>query len=70
MVLFEYLIIQGLLIVWFINTIKIYPKKDSAFSYRVLAGNIGIIVIISGVAIYLLVKGESFIGYFIGLFSK
>ena len=47
LLIIEYVILQSILIWWFINTIKNYPKKDSAYSYRVLVGNIGVIIILT-----------------------
>lgn len=62
MYIIEYIIIQVLLIVWFVYTIKNPPKKESPYSYRVFIGNLGIIILASVVAIWFLVNGQSFLG--------
>lgn len=62
MYIIEYIIIQILLIVWLIYTIKNPPKKESPYSYRVFVGNLGIIVLASAVAIWFVANGQSFLG--------
>ncbi len=62
MYIIEYIIIQILLIVWLIYTIKNSPKKESPYSYRVFVGNLGIILLASAVAIWLVANRQSFLG--------
>ncbi len=62
MIILEYVIIQTLLVVWFVYIIRNYPKKDSAYSYKVLVGNIGAIIIMTALAIWSLVSKESLLG--------
>lgn len=62
MVIVEYLVIQALLIIWFVYIIRNYPKKDSAYSYKVFVGNIGAIILMTAMAVWLVANNESFLG--------
>jgi hypothetical protein len=60
MYIVEYMIIQALLIIWLVYTIKNPQKKESTYSYRVFIGNLGIIILANVVAIWFVVNKQSF----------
>lgn len=61
MYLIEYLILQTLTIWWFIYIVKNYPKKGRPYSYKVLVGNIGATILMTGALIWTVLEKKSFL---------
>ena len=59
MYILEYIILQGLIIWWFVYIVKNYPKKDGPYSYKVLVGNVGSSILITGILIWLVIQKKS-----------
>jgi len=67
MYILEYIILQSVLIFWFIYLIKNYPKKDSSNSYNVLFGSIGAIVLMTIIALIHLINEKSLVESITGI---
>jgi len=70
MYILEYTITQILLIFWLIYLVKNYPKKGQSNSYNVFFGSIGAIILMTIVAIWFVVNGQSFIGSLWGSITR
>jgi len=60
MYILEYIVLQSLVLGWFIYLIKNYPKNKKSNSYNVLFGSLSAILLLTATLIWFLVNKQSF----------